>query len=117
MRSVSRVGWSCGTADAAWNPLTMTAGARTKGAPHPHLFVSADSKGLNYSVSPLQSPLTRGLGRVAFKGLRSLHNPCASPMDSCRKLRAKLGYRDFGAENKKRQPGCRTPNGSISKDR
>jgi len=53
--------------------------------PTPHFFVSADSKGLNYSVNPLESTPTRGLGSVDFKGLRGLHNHVHRPMGSYRK--------------------------------
>ena len=83
----------------------------------PPFFVSVDSKGLNYSVSPLESTLTRGPGSVDFKGLRSLHNR-VHRLRLCADSRGPSWVIEImGLKTKKRQPGCRTPNGSIPKDR
>src|SRR6266404_8659018 len=61
----------------------------------PHFFVSADSKGLSYSVSPLETTLTRGIGSVDFKGLRGLHNHVHPPMGSSQEARGLTGLQRF----------------------
>ncbi len=56
-------------------PATMTAESQSERCPPtPTFFVSADSKGLNCSVSPLEATLTRCHASVDFKRLRGLHN-------------------------------------------
>src|SRR5882724_5897998 len=98
---LARGAWSQGLeVSCAWQPKRETrydgGRARMKGTPPtPTFFVSADSKGLNYSVSPLQSPLTRGVGSVDFKGLRSLHNHEHSPSEFVLKAKGQAGLQRF----------------------
>src|SRR6266446_6214992 len=81
-----------------------------EGGPHPHVFVSADSKELSVSVSNLFSTLTRGSISVDSKGF-TLHQDCAEWAVS----RAS-GTKGFTfnaargmARKENRQLGCRAP--------
>ena len=94
----------------AWDPLR-------RWVPSPHFFVSADSKVLNDPVSPLEATLTRCLASVDFKRFSGLHNH-GHRFSRCAESQWPGWVAEIlGLKTKKRQPGCRSPNGCVPEDR
>ena len=83
----------------------------------PPFFVSVDSKGFGYLVSPLEAILTRCNVSVDFKRLRGLHNHGHRFSIVVKAERPSWVTGIPGLKTKKRQLGCRSPIGCVTKRR